>query len=186
MIGSLQSWLLQGSFELEVEKLEVAPLEGQPADLFSAASGALRDLQAQVALFQAAAERRRAIEAAGTHPPKGGDDQEFRQMARSLLPSLDALDRIIELGEAQASTDEKFANWHGSIKALRTRVTKVLEGIGLTALSTVGTEVDLEIHDVVSIVPAGQHPANSIVSEQQKGYYFRGKLLRDAKVVVAQ
>jgi molecular chaperone GrpE len=103
-----------------------------------------------------------------------------------MLPTLDALDRIIEFGDSMANKGDAFENWLTSIKALRTRLLKTMEGIGLIAISSVGTEVDLEIHDVVAVVPAGNFPANTVVSEQQRGYYFRNKLLRDAKVVVAQ
>lgn len=189
MLAALERWIRGSGFEDSWVPLEVPPedIRGNARDLLERVANSTRDAVAQFESALAAAERRRAAEE-NRAPVVGpaASEQEMRTLARNLLPSLDALDRIIELGETQGRTDPVFLNWLISVKGLRARLTKSLEGIGLTALASVGTEVDLEKHDVVSVVPAGEFPANTVVAESQRGYYFRGKLLRDAKVVVAQ
>ncbi|MCC6548064.1 nucleotide exchange factor GrpE [Candidatus Sumerlaeota bacterium] len=187
MLLALRNWLITDAFPIEAEPLEVLPLadDAASADLVSLASNTLRAVETQIANLQAAADRKRAIESTGPATATGGE-AELRQLSKALLPSLDALDRIIDLGEPQALSDENFRNWLVSVKGLRTRVTKTLEGVGLHAISSVGQPVDLELHDVVAVVPAADHPVNTVVAEQQRGYYFRSRLLRDAKVVVAQ
>lgn len=180
MIGRIHDWVLKGRFDPSLERLEVT-FDGwaDGRDLMTATSGLLGEIQQQLEYLQTAANRRRTA-------PTVSPDAELRQLTRALLPSLDALDRIIEMGDSSRTADEAFMNWLASVRAVRIRMLKTLEGIGLTPIAAVGTEVDLEIHDVVSIVPAGQYPANTVVAEQQRGYFFKGKLLRDAKVVVAQ
>ena len=186
MKGLIRKWLAREAFPLEAEKLELLPLDGGEAgDLVSLAGNTLRAVESHIAALQAAAERKRAMESTGGGAPSGGDG-DLRNLSRSLLPALDALDRIIDLGEPQALKDEMFRNWLVSVKALRARFTKTLEGVGLQAIASVGMLVDLELHDVVAVVPAKDQPVNTVVAEQQKGYYFRNRLLRDAKVVVAQ
>jgi molecular chaperone GrpE len=186
MLQRLRQWLFEGTLDGRIDPLEVNDsLEGS-YDQLEAASLTLRNTVAEFERQIEALQRRRAAD----EPPGGRasatSEAELRNHARSMLPTLDALDRIIEFGDSMANKGDAFENWLTSIKALRTRLLKTMEGIGLIAISSVGTEVDLEIHDVVAVVPAGNFPANTVVSEQQRGYYFRNKLLRDAKVVVAQ
>lgn len=184
MLKRLDRWLWEGSFEPQTDKLEVlTDSQTSPDDLVTLARKTLAELGGRVEELQQALQRRQRAEG---RRPAGEGSGDVRDLAKSLLPSLDALDRIVELGEGEWLEDEFFQNWHKSVDALRTRLTKTLEGIGLQAMSSIGTEVDLEKHDVVGVVPAGEYPPNTVVSEQQKGYFFRGKLLRDARVIVAQ
>ncbi|CAN5464437.1 hypothetical protein BH09SUM1_BH09SUM1_29510 [soil metagenome] len=187
MLGRLERWLWKGTLEPNTARLEPLLHAETEVDLVHLFSATIKQISHQLDMAKQAADRRRAAEMAGGSQLSSGEpDVETRQIARAMLPSLDALDRIVEFGEPLASRDEAFQNWLTSIKGLRTRLTKTLETIGLTAMAAVGSEVDLEIHDVVSVVAAGNFPANSVVAEQQRGYYFKGKLLRDAKVVIAQ
>ena len=41
------------------------------------------------------------------------------------------------------------------------------------------------MHEVVEYRASEDHPNDVVISERQKGYVFRNKLLSDAKVVVA-
>ncbi len=147
-------------------------------------------------LYNDIARLRRRLESSGNQRLAGRardrdeqheiEEREMRKLAMQLLPSLDALDRVIEFGEKVERQDENFRNWLISVEAMRRRLLKTLEGIGLNVISSVGLEVDLEIHDVVGVVPAVECDPNTVVEEQQRGYYFKGKLLRDAKVIIAQ
>ena len=186
MQGRLRRWLWKGTIEPDLRRLEPLTEGVAGQDIIQSFSATLKEITQQLETARQTVERRRAAEQTGNPAPAAGSDAEAKQIARSMLPSLDALDRIIEFGEGHISRDEAFQNWLISIKGLRARLTKTLEGMGLSAMSAVGCEVNLEIHDVVSVVPAGKFPANTVVAEQQRGYYFKGKLLRDAKVVVAQ
>lgn len=188
---SLERWLWQGSLEIDFRRLDVPDeLPAASADLLSLWSDAQGDLLRQIKAMKEAMERQRLLASTGNRGAAAGEgagsDAEVRQIARSMLPSLDALDRIVEMGESSPRQDEVFRNWLDCVRALRVRLQKTMEGMGLLAISSVGTEVDLEIHDVTGVVPAGEYPANTVVRESLRGYYFRGKLLRDAKVIVAQ
>lgn len=189
MLASLERWLWKGTLELPSERFEVLQeLQGNEGDMEAALGRQARELVAQIEESQAALERRLQALQPGATERRGPDpsEREVRQVAKALLPSLDALDRIIEFGESSENRDEAFDNWLTAVRALRTRLLKSLEGIGLVPVPTIGSEVDLEVHDVVAVVPAGEYPANTVVAERSKGYYLKGKLLRDAKVVVAQ
>lgn len=187
MLGTLHRWMWAGSFEPGMEKLDVlAPEDLTNEDLLAVSSKTIGRLSRTLEDLQEAERRRRHRGVPGRKHEETPEELEVKKIAKSMLPALDALDRIIECGEDAGREDEAFRNWLASVTALRTRLTKTMEGIGLQAISAVGSEVDLEVHDVVGIVGARDSPPNTVVKEQLKGYYFRGKLLRDAKVIVAQ
>lgn len=115
---------------------------------------------------------------------RSGQTQEVEKIMRSLLPTLDSFDRILNLARS-FPPGEEIDNWLKSIESVYFRLLTLLEGYGLYQLKTVGKKVDLNLHEVVEYLPSEDHPNDVVTSERQKGYVFRGKLLRDAKVVVA-
>lgn len=194
MIGQkLEHWLWKGTVEPAVERMEIwGDLELHGDSLLGQMNSEVRRLVAELDHTREVYEKRLAAEMTGktalaTSEKSIGRRDDGRDLVKTLLPSLDALDRIIQLGETHAAGDEVFGNWLTSVKALHLRLRKTMEGLGLVAISSIGMQVDLELHDVVAVVPAtADYLPNTVVEEQQKGYYYKGKLLRDAKVVVAQ
>lgn len=58
---------------------------------------------------------------------------------------------------------------------------------GIEPIATVGERFDPAHHDVLSTVPAtGDHPPDTVVSEIKAGYFFAGRLLSPAQVIVAR
>ena len=109
---------------------------------------------------------------------------EIEKFMRSLLPTLDSFDWVLNLARGfQAS--EEIDNWLKSVESIYFRLLKMLENYGLYQLKAVGKKVDLNLHEVVEYRRSTDRPNDVVISGRQKGYVFRGKLLRDAKVVVA-
>ncbi len=113
-----------------------------------------------------------------------GKPEELEKFIKQLLPTLDAFDRVLAMARSYPKNDE-IDNWLKAVESIYYRLLRLLEGYGLEQLNTVGKKVDLNVHDVVEYRPSTEHPHDTVISERQKGYMFRGKLLRDAKVVVA-
>lgn len=109
---------------------------------------------------------------------------ELMTFIKSLLPFIDSFDIILESAR-NFPVSEELKNWLKNVESLYFRLMKVLETSGLQALKTIGRVVDLNLHDVVEYRPSFDYPNDTVIKERQKGYIFRGKLLRDAKVVVA-
>ncbi|MDK2972460.1 MAG: molecular chaperone GrpE [Candidatus Sumerlaeota bacterium] len=176
-MSPLRKWLWKGSYEPAGSRLEVwegpSSSREEPGLLertaeFLAELGRLAELAQEM-------ERRQEV----------SSEEEVRNVVRSMLPVLDALDRVLEYAASKSDCDEEFANWVKTVEAVSVKLTRSLEKVGLTPLSAVGTQVDLDLHDVVEMRPSREYPEGTVIEERQKGYYFRGRLLRDAKVVVA-
>ncbi len=111
-------------------------------------------------------------------------DDEFAQFARQAVYFLDAMDRIVEAGKKHAQSEEIKA-WLQGVEAAYQRMIRLFEKHGLKVVSCLGDKVDLGVHDVVEYRKTDRHAHNTIIEEMQKGMIFRGKVLRDARVVVA-
>ncbi len=109
---------------------------------------------------------------------------EAEKLIRGLLPTLDSFDRVLHLARSYPHSEE-IDNWLKSIESIYFRLLSLLENFELFQVQTVGKAVDLDLHEVVEYRKSDEHPSDVVISERQKGYVFRGKLMRDAKVVVA-
>ncbi|HOC88326.1 MAG TPA: nucleotide exchange factor GrpE [bacterium] len=105
----------------------------------------------------------------------------FDLMAR-LLPALDDLNRIVAAGEDGA---EPAALVEG-INLLHKNILKAFQEGGLEPMQTIGEEFDPLLHDALLHVEVPESGPNKVVEEHKKGYYFKGRVLRHAQVVVSK
>lgn len=111
------------------------------------------------------------------------DRSEFVQYAaadvvRSLLPALDDFDRALKTETA----DKEYAK---GIELIYTRLYDTLKRLGLEPFETEGQMFDPNIHEAVQREQTEDAEDQAILGELQRGYNFKGKLLRPAWVKVA-
>src|SRR6202163_4447938 len=111
------------------------------------------------------------------------DRSDFLQYAgmefvREMLPVLDDFERALKV----ESTDRTFAK---GVELIYTRLYETLKKMGLEPMNTVGKTFDPNLHQAVDRVETDRAEDQSILEEFQKGYNFKGKLLRPAMVKVA-
>ena len=68
---------------------------------------------------------------------------------------------------------------------VRTQFLDVLKNNGLERVSCLGEVFDPNFHEALSQAPAEGKKDQEIIQEFQKGYVLNGRLLRAAKVVIA-
>ena len=100
------------------------------------------------------------------------------EFAREMLPILDDFDRAFKVETADA-------NYAKGVELIYTRMYETLKKMGLEPMDTVGKTFDPNLHQAVERVETGEAEDQSILAEFQKGYTFKGKLLRPAMVKVA-
>ena len=104
-------------------------------------------------------------------------------LIRDLLPFVDNLQRAVE----HAAT-EKNNNPGALIEGVELTLkdlTSVLEKHGLKPIESVGRVFDPNLHEAMMQVETEEHGPQAIVEEFQKGYLFKDRLLRPARVSVA-
>jgi molecular chaperone GrpE len=111
------------------------------------------------------------------------DRSDFLQYAgmefvREILPILDDFERALKV----ESTDSKYAR---GVELIYNRLYETLKKIGLEPMDTVGKAFDPNLHQAVERVQTDEVPDQTVLEEYQKGYNFKGRLLRPAMVKVA-
>jgi len=102
----------------------------------------------------------------------------------ALLPVLDDLDRGIEHAEAN-STAEESALLSG-FKMVRQRMLDLLRQQGVEPIDSVGRQFDPAYHDAIMEQEAEALPEGTVLQELHRGYLFKGKTLRPARVIVVK
>jgi molecular chaperone GrpE len=124
--------------------------------------------QAEFDNFRRRAERERAdvLEYANT------------ETVRSILPILDDFERALKVD----SGGKEYAR---GMELIHQRFSDALKKLGLEPISAKGLQFDPHIHHAVEMAETDQVPDHTILEEYQRGYNFRGRLLRPAMVKVA-
>ena len=111
-------------------------------------------------------------------------EDEFSKFASQGIQFLDSLDRIVTMARQREQTDE-MSGWFRSVEALQRRVLRLFEKFELKMIDSIGEPVDFDRHEVFAIRETDEAPHDTIIEEIQKSVVFRGKVIRDAKVIVA-
>jgi molecular chaperone GrpE len=105
---------------------------------------------------------------------------EFAAMdaVKALLPVLDDFERALKT----ESADKEYSR---GMELIYNRLYESLHKLGLEPISSEVAIFNPHIHHAVEMVDTKDHPDQSILDEYQKGFYFKGRLLRPAMVKVA-
>ncbi len=109
-----------------------------------------------------------------------GDLFEFAAMdaVKALLPVLDDFERAVKV----ESADKEYAR---GMELIYQRLHESLKKLGVEPISSEGPLFNPHIHNAVEMVDTKDHADETILDEFQKGYRFKGRLLRPAMVKVA-
>ena len=99
-------------------------------------------------------------------------------LVRELLPMLDDFERALKVETADA-------NYAKGIGLIYNRLFETLRKMGLEPLETAGRKFDPNLHQAIERVHTEDVEDQAILGEFQRGYNFKGKLLRPAMVRVA-
>ena len=99
-------------------------------------------------------------------------------LVKEILPILDDFERALRVETA----DQSYAK---GVELIYQRMSDVLRKLGLEPIETAGKPFDPNVHQAVERVPTEEAEDQTILGEFQRGYNFRGKLLRPAMVRVA-
>ena len=102
-------------------------------------------------------------------------------VVRDLLPVVDDFDRA--LAAPAAVDDDAFRR---GVELIHRRLLDVLRMRGVEPFDSLGQMFDPAVHEAVATEPVGKGREGQIVAELGRGYRLNGRLLRPARVKVAQ
>ena len=97
------------------------------------------------------------------------------------LPVVDNFER----GLAAVPEDEKGSSFAEGIEKIYKQFVKTLEDAGVESIEAVGKQFDPNLHNAVMHVEDEKYGENEIAMELQKGYKYRGSVVRHSMVQVA-
>ena len=103
---------------------------------------------------------------------------------KAMLPVLDSLEGAVAQFTIHSS---QFTGDHGhGIVKIRDQMVEALRNMGVEVINAVGEPVNPEFHEVVATEKSEEHASGLITKEAQRGYTMHGKVLRVAKIIVAE
>ena len=103
-------------------------------------------------------------------------------LIESVLPVLDDLERIESANDEQ----KDYETLHDGILLILKSFRKILSDYGLVEMKTVGEPFDPEKHDALLQIETKDKEPDVVVEQHLKGYEFKDKVIRHAKVIVSK
>lgn len=172
------------------EKSETTGAKDQGVDAERDLEKELADAQQEIAdlrdrMLRAAAENenfKKRVERERTASLKYAGETIFREM----LPVVDNLERAVEQGVVEgASAEQNLAALLEGVELTLKLVVSTLEKFEIKKIESVGKPFDPKDQEALTMTASDTVPANHVVTEFEKGYYYKDRLLRAAKVVVS-
>jgi len=105
-----------------------------------------------------------------------------KEILTSMLDVMDDCDRA----EKQMQQSDDITQVKEGNQLVFNKLRAVMQQKGLAAMESIETDFDVEKHEAITEIEAGEAQKGRVVDEVQKGYYLNGKLIRFAKVVVGK
>ena len=102
-------------------------------------------------------------------------------LLKDILPIIDNIERLLTYSYGESS----WKNFQEGIELLLAEVNKTLANYGVEPIEALGNAFDPNLHQAMQRSETDEVEANTVVEVFQKGYLYRGRLLRPALVVVA-
>lgn len=105
---------------------------------------------------------------------------------REMLSVVDNLERAVEQGVIEGAPPEK--NLEALLEGVQLtlkRLVSTLEKFEVKPVESVGKPFDPQHQEALTMAESEAVPANHVISEFERGYYYKDRLLRAAKVVVS-
>jgi molecular chaperone GrpE len=186
---------------LRARRLRLHPNRAQRSDREALQEKILTHTLTQLATLRHEAQRRESVEAGhkerlahalaemeNLRKRTARDKEETRQFAvsglvQALMPALDALDQAVasfDAGHDAAALGE-------GVRGIGQLIAKALTEHGLERVEAqVGQVFDPNVHEALSVQKTDAQPANTVILTIQNGYRLNGRIVRPARVIVAQ
>src|SRR6184192_752252 len=103
----------------------------------------------------------------------------------SLLQRLAAILDNFELGLAAAKAQGEESPIYSGMVLVQKQLSDLLSENGLQPIEAEGKKFDPNLHEAIAHEPSNEYPEEIVMRQTRRGYRFKDRLLRPAKVVVS-
>ena len=169
---------------------EPAPLKRSPS--FAASAAEQTDAEDPMAGLQADLERFRDLALRSqadfeNYKKRASREKEdaIKYANSSLLERLVSIIDNFELGLAAAKGEGEHSSIYSGMVLVRKQLNDLLAENGLQPIEAEGKKFDPNIHEAIAHERSDQIPEGIVLRQTRRGYRFKDRLLRPAKVVVS-
>jgi molecular chaperone GrpE len=101
---------------------------------------------------------------------------------KDLLEVRDSMERGLEVADDSATVESLREGQQLTLRMLA----KVMEDHDLEVIDPKGQPFDPELHEAMTVLPAGDVDENTVIEVLQKGFRLHDRLIRPARVVVSR
>jgi molecular chaperone GrpE len=105
-----------------------------------------------------------------------------RDVITDLLDVLDDSERA----QKQMETTDDVQQIKEGVQLVFAKLRNTLSAKGLKPIESLNKDFNVDLHEAVTEIDAGEEMKGKVVAEIQKGYYLNDKIIRFAKVVVGR
>ena len=180
--------------EQNKETRQPAPLKASPSFAASATAAdaqqtdtedPMAGLQADLARFRDLALRSQADFENYKKRSAREKEQAIKYANSSLLERLVSIIDNFELGLAAAKEQGEQSPIYSGMVLVQKQLNDLLAENGLQPIEAEGRRFDPNVHEAIAHEPSDQVPEGIVLRQTRRGYRFKDRLLRPAKVVVS-
>jgi molecular chaperone GrpE len=113
------------------------------------------------------------------------EQHEFREFAagdviKNILPVMDSFERALKAPAGEAN------DLRSGLELIYRQFQDALQKLGVQPIESVGKPFDPRVHEAIEMVDTAEAPDHEVLEEFQRGYNYKGRLLRPAMVRVAR
>jgi molecular chaperone GrpE len=112
------------------------------------------------------------------------EKEEFQQY--SLFQAVESLIPVLDGFELALQSNGSGEDYRKGVELIYQQLLGALRRLGLEVVESEGKQFNPYMHEAVSLVETDEHEDQQILAELQRGYLFKNRLLRPARVKVAQ
>jgi len=101
----------------------------------------------------------------------------------ALIPAMDSMEMGMEAASKEDATIESIRD---GIEMTFKQMLDVLGKFSVERIDPKGEKFDPKLHEALTMIPSPDHESNTVVDVIQKGYVLNDRLIRAARVIVAQ
>jgi len=115
---------------------------------------------------------------------------EGKSILKELLPVFDDIDRAVIHQENSSNNNTEQSSGqdtdNGGLKMIHKKLHNVLNNLGVEKYDSVGEEFDPDLHHAIMTKESEDHDSDIVLEEIEKGYLYKDKVLRYARVIVSK
>lgn len=107
----------------------------------------------------------------------------LEKFVNALIPAMDSMEMGMDAASKEGATIESISE---GVEMTFKQLLDVLQEFNVERIDPTGEKFDPQLHEAMTMFPSPDHESNTVVDTIQKGYTLNERLVRAARVIVAQ